>query len=78
MILAEFAHPDNGYEGEGERAAERLTVGEKYVVKNVAIGKWRTGIILEGIKGCFNSILFDFYENGEKVDIRKCGDEYTK
>ena len=78
MIFAEFTHPNSCYEGEGERAAEKITVGKKYIVKNVAVGRWYTGIQLEGIQGSFNSVLFDFYENGEKVDIRRYGEEYAK
>ena len=78
MIFAEFSHPNSGYEGEGERASEKLTVGERYIVRNVAVGKWYTGIQLEGIKGSFNSVLFDFYENDKRIDIRKYGEEYAK
>lgn len=75
MIFAEFAHPDFGYEGEGKRASEKLTVGKRYIVKNVAVGRWHTGIQLEGIQGSFNSVLFDFYENDKRIDIRKYGNE---
>ena len=78
MIFAEFTHPDNGYEGEGERALSKLTLGEKYIVKNVAVGRWHTGIQLQNVEGSFNSVLFDFYENDEKMDIRKYADEYKE
>lgn len=46
-----------------------LKVGETYQVEEISMGQSRTSI---GINGkSYNSVIFEFYENGEKIDIYK-------
>jgi hypothetical protein len=64
VLTAIYAYPNNGY-----APAKELTVGETYVVKAVDMGSFFTYIFLEGLEHGFNSVQFDFFENGKPVDI---------
>jgi hypothetical protein len=56
-----FAHPGNGYPGDGEQAASLLTVGEVYVIEWSDIGFSSSRLGLAGIESGlgFNSVLFE-------------------
>lgn len=70
MLYAIFTKPDAGYPGNGENAIKRgLEVGEKYEVTYISMGQSYTSIELAGIEDNFNSILFDFEEDGTPVNI---------
>ena len=63
-LTAVYNHPQNGW-----RPATQLEVGEEYPVESVSMGQACTYIQLAGFSGYFNSVQFDFYEDGKPVDI---------
>lgn len=63
-LVAVYNYPENGY-----HPATQLEVGKEYAVECVDMGRYYTGIKLSGIDGCFNSVQFDFFEDGKPVDI---------
>ena len=69
-IIAKFTHPDYGYTWQQEEAKKLLTIGEEYRVKSVNMGQSYTDVWLVGINRAFNSVLFDFYDNGREVELR--------
>jgi hypothetical protein len=55
-----YVHPDYGYPGEQEPAAELLILGAAYTIAACQVGQSRTDLILEGIPGeWFNSVFFE-------------------
>lgn len=46
-----------------------LEVGKLYEVENIYMGQSHTTITLKDKKGAYNSVLFEFYENGKQIDI---------
>ena len=46
-----------------------LVVGKLYEVDDIQMGQIYTDIFLKGKDLSYNSIIFEFYENGEKIDI---------
>lgn len=64
MLTAIYNYPENGY-----RPAEELCVGREYEVEEVSMGQSYTYICLKGHGGCFNSVQFDFYEDGVPHNI---------
>lgn len=63
-LTAVYNYPENGY-----RHATQLEVGKEYIVDSVDMGRYYTDIFLSDIDGCFNSVQFDFFEDGEPIDI---------
>lgn len=64
QLIAKYTHTQSGYEFDKKKAAEHLIVGEAYIVKHVHMGQSHTSIELEGVDSSFNSVLFDFYVDG--------------
>ena len=54
----------------GDRQTD-LEVGKEYEVKGISMGGSYTSIFLKDKKGSYNSIMFEFYEDGEPLDIYK-------
>jgi hypothetical protein len=48
---------------------QNLTDGAEYDVEKVDMGQSYTSITLVGIKGGFNSVWFEFFEDGKPIDI---------
>lgn len=71
MLQAKYTKPNAGYDWDKKRCQELLKLGELYEVHYVSMGQSHTHIYLEGIDGCFNSVNFDFYENGEPIIIQR-------
>lgn len=70
MLYAKFMYPNNGYDGDVEYAKKMgLKFGEKYEVEDLSMGGSHTSIFLKDIKGSFNSVQFDFEEDGKQIDI---------
>lgn len=70
MLYAKFMYPDNGREYDKKYVKEvGLKVGERYEVEDVDMGQSSTSIYLKDIKGSFNSVHFEFEENGKPIDI---------
>lgn len=69
-IYAIFAHPENGCAFDQEEARQALIPGMKYRLQNAFVERYSTTILLDGIPGYFNSVLFDFVDtSGNSVDI---------
>lgn len=62
-LTAVYNYPQNGH-----RPATQLEVGKEYHVEFVNMGQSYTYITLSG-EGCFNSVQFDFFEDGKPIDI---------
>lgn len=62
MIIAKVIKSEDG-----------LIEGEEYEVRYISMGQSYTSISLEnpkiGTSNPFNSVIFDFFENGKKLDI---------
>lgn len=71
MLVAKYNYPENGYEGTREFARSNLKLGEEYEVDFISMGQSYTSIYLFGYEFPFNSVLFDFYEDGKEVNIYK-------
>lgn len=54
-----YIHPDAGYPGEAEEAAEALILGAVYTIGWADIGQSRTDLNLQGLAGRFNSVFFE-------------------
>lgn len=56
-----------------KRNEDGLNIGEVYEVLHISMGQSYTSIYLktlkEGTKNPFNSVIFDFYENDEKLYV---------
>ena len=63
-LTAVYNYPQNGY-----RPAAQLEVGKEYPVERVNMGQSTTDIYLVGYTGIFNSVQFDFFEDGKPIDI---------
>lgn len=46
-----------------------LEVGKDYEVERVDMGQSYTSITLKDRKGSYNSVIFEFYEDGKELDI---------
>lgn len=44
-------------------------IGDRIEVKDIVVHQSSTDVYLEGYKGSFNSVFFEFEENGEELDI---------
>lgn len=70
MIIAKFMRPDAAmYKTDIERAKKLLVVGQEYVVESAYVDSWHTDVYLKGFKPPFNSCHFDFFKDGEEIDI---------
>ena len=70
MLYAKFMRPDNGYNSDIERAKKAgLIIGEKYEVEDLCMGGSYTSIYLKNIDIGFNSVQFDYEEDGQPIDI---------
>lgn len=67
-IVAVFSRPDCGREFEQEQAKKKLKFMEQYNVKRIEVYPYYTDVYLRGIKGKFNSVMFDFFAGGEPYD----------
>jgi hypothetical protein len=64
---------DGGYESERRDARDVLHVGEVYHVDSINIGDWRSTVTLNGICGCFNTVMFErIPSNGERKPEEPC------
>ena len=71
MLIAHYNGPDGGYDADKKLASKYLVPGTDYEVYDIDMGSWMTDIYLIGHKYGFNSIYFDFYEDGKEIDIYK-------
>lgn len=59
-----------GYPGESEEASKVFTVGQEYKIAKVHQGQSSTTLVIEGVKGGWNSVLFDFHD-AENQEYRR-------
>lgn len=69
MLTAKFTHPDWGYPSQRPFAKSLLEVDKEYEVEYIDMGQSYTSIYLVGFKEPFNSVFFDFFEDGNEIDI---------
>lgn len=70
MLYAKFMHPDYGYAHNQKQVQNAgLIIGMRYLVKDVDMGQSSTRIVLDGFLGHFNSVHFEFDEDGVPIDI---------
>ena len=69
MLTAKYEYPDWGYEKEAAETFLLLKVGEEYEVEDVLMGQSHTTVYLVGFNYPFNSVHFDFFEDGKEIDI---------
>ena len=46
-----------------------LIAGNEYPVSDISIGQSYTSVYLENFQGAFNSVQFEFYEDGKPLNI---------
>lgn len=64
MLTAVYNYPECGY-----RPAVGLKIGEEYPVESVTMGQSSTYFQIIGLKGYFNSVQFEFFEDGKPIDL---------
>lgn len=70
MLYAKFMYPDCGHDCDVEYAKKvGLKVGERYEVEYLSMGGSHTSIFLKDINGAFNSVQFEFEEDGKPINI---------
>lgn len=61
---------DVGYQHDREQFEKAcLKLEDRFVVRNVSMGQSHTNILLEGFDVSFNSVAFDYDEDGEPINI---------
>jgi hypothetical protein len=59
-VHARFAHPDWGYNGDQERAAEYLIPGRVYAIESMHVGRSASYLTLTALPGVqFNTVMFE-------------------
>lgn len=61
MYYAKLVHPDWGMDGDKE-SAKLLDLDIIYEVDDVEIGSWISYVSFKNVKGEFNTVQFDFYD----------------
>ena len=70
MVTAKFTNPENGFPHDEEKAKKAgLIAGNEYPVSDISIGQSYTSVHLENFQGAFNSVQFEFYEDGKPLNI---------
>ena len=70
MIKAIFKHPQSGdLDDKNTIKVAGLKVDEAYEVEEIDMRSWHTDIFLKGYRGSFNSVAFEFEEDGKPLDI---------
>lgn len=46
-----------------------LELGKEYVVKSIEVGRFHSDVKIKGSTKRYNSICFEYYESGEKINI---------
>ena len=70
MVIAVFNHPENGHKFNQEFAKKHLVLGQSYELTGVDMGQSSTTVFLKEFPDFgFNSIQFDFFEDGKELNI---------
>lgn len=77
MVTARFERPESGYSRNIEDAKKcDLIVGTEYPVNKIIMGQSYTSIYLNGFDVPFNSVHFEFFEDGAPLNIF-CGSRFN-
>lgn len=69
-LIAIVTTLEAGYAFDKQQMVEcNLKVGDRIPVRDIDMGQSSTSIYLDGYKGSFNSVFFEFEENGEEIEI---------
>lgn len=69
-LIAIVTTLEAGYAFDKQQMVEcNLKVGDRIPVRDIDMGQSRTTISLDGYKGSFNSVFFEFEENDKEIDI---------
>ena len=69
-LIAIVTTLEAGYALDKQQMVEcNLKVGDRIPVRDIDMGQSSTSIYLDGYKGSFNSVFFEFEENGKEIDI---------
>lgn len=69
-VKAVFLYPESGYRHDQEKVQRcGLEVEKEYEVSQIIMGQSSTSVYLEGFQGWFNSVHFEFMEDGKPLDI---------
>ena len=69
MIIAKVVTLQAGYRSEQEEVEELgWNIDDEFEVESISVGGWRTDVTLKD-GGSFNSGFFEFYENGEPLNV---------
>ena len=52
-----------------DEVEKEIQIGEAYEVSSIDMGQSRTYVVLVGIDNWFNSVYFEFFEDGEPINI---------
>lgn len=70
MVTAKFLWPDNGYGSDREKVKKSgMVVGTEYPVSSISMDQSHTSVYLDGFSGAFNSVHFEFFEDGRSLNI---------
>jgi len=68
-VIAKFTHPDKGQELQRREINRLCKINGEYELATVYMKEDITTVRLIGYFEWFNSIFFDFFEDGKEVDI---------
>ena len=70
MVTAKFVYPENGHDSDIKKVKESgMVIGSEYSVSSISMGQLYTSVYLEGFSGSFNSVHFEFFEDGHPLNI---------
>lgn len=46
-----------------------LELGKEYVVESIEVGRFHSDVKIKGNTKRYNSVCFEYYENGEQINI---------
>lgn len=70
MVTAKLVWPENGYKNDIQKVKESgMTVGCEYPVDTISMGQSYTAVYLNGFSCPFNSVHFEFFDDGKPLDI---------
>ena len=70
VVTAKFEHPNSGYPHNRKDAEKHgLIVGNEYPVDAIVMGQSYTSVYLVGFECAFNSVHFEFFEDGIPLNI---------
>jgi hypothetical protein len=64
-------YPAYGYPSDKQYAEQNLKFIHEYEVDRIEMGQSHTSVYLKEFSRPFNSVLFDFYEDGTEINIFK-------